>query len=305
MALSAVMNWFGRPSHLEAEAPSPPRLEPTLVVSPPPLPRTSRKRLEWTADRLATTDPLWGDGYQFPGGETETLRLAKPLGLSAASSLLLLGVGTGGPACSIATKLGAWVSGFEIDPNLVAAALDRIARLNLTKRAHIEAWDPKEPNFREHFYHHGLAIEALNGSDPDRTLAAVASGLKPSGQLMMIELVADTPLDPINAVVAGWARLTGRDPRAVPAEATITHILRHLHFDVRVVEDISQRHVHQAILGWRSAVQSMEDAPPRRREAMACVEEAELWLLRLRLFQAGSLRLVRWHAIGRGTGGLG
>jgi len=52
--------------------------------------------------------------------------------------------------------------------------------------------------------------------------------------------------------------------------------------------------------GWRDAVRSMENVRPNRREAMRCVEEAELWLLRLRLFRMGSLRLVRWHAIGAG-----
>jgi hypothetical protein len=33
---------------------------------------------------------------------------------------------------------------------------------------------------------------------------------------------------------------------------------------------------------------------------MSSVQEVELWLLRLRLFETGSLRLVRWHAIGGG-----
>jgi hypothetical protein len=304
MAMSAVMSWFGRPMHLEPREPSTtPKVEPVLPMDLP-LPRKSRPPLEWTAERLATTDALWGDGYNFPGGESETLRLAIPLGLSAASSLLLIGAGGGGPACSVATQLGAWVSGFDVDPNLVAAAVDRIAHANLTKRAQIETWDPKEPHFREHFYHHGLALEPLQGSNPERTLSAIAAALKPSGHLMMLEVVADTPLDPANPVVAGWARLVRRDPATVPSEVTITRILRRLRFDVRVVEDISERHIHQALLGRRASVRTMEDAPPSRREAMTCVEEAELWLLRLRLFQTGALRLVRWHAIGGGDSGI-
>ena len=42
---------------------------------------------------------------------------------------------------------------------------------------------------------------------------------------MMTELVADTPLDPANPVVAGWAHLERRNPKELPTEVTITRIL--------------------------------------------------------------------------------
>src|SRR4051794_16862170 len=104
MALSAVKNWIGRHMPLDLREPD---LIPLSALTLPEivLPNLSRPAPTWSADRLATTDGLWGDGYQFPGGEIETLRLAKPLGLSAASSLLMLGVGAGGAACSVATQL--------------------------------------------------------------------------------------------------------------------------------------------------------------------------------------------------------
>jgi SAM-dependent methyltransferase len=299
MATFAVKNWFGL-FQTPAEQPRPvPNIEPTAAFVPEP-PLVTSTPPTWTPDRLVTTDALWGEGFQFPGGEIETLRLAKPMGLSKACSLLLIGAGGGGPACALAVQLGVWVSGFEADPELVAAAVNYIARRNLSKRAQIELWDPKEPNLREHFYHHGLALEPLHGSQPERTLSAIARALKPAGHLMMIELVADTPLDPTNPLVASWAHLERRDPAALPTEVGITRILGRLGFDVRVAEDVSDRHTHQALIGWRGAVRGMEDRPPTRREAMRNVQEAELWMLRLRLLQQGSLRLVRWHAIGGG-----
>jgi cyclopropane fatty-acyl-phospholipid synthase-like methyltransferase len=301
MQMSSVMSWFGRPVRLE---PPVPLLVPddarlmTVDVALPTVP--SQLSPAWSPGRLTTTDSLWGEGYQFPGGEAETLRLAKPLGLSAASSLLMLGAGAGGPACSVATQLGAWVSGFEADPDLMAAALDRIARRNLTRRAQIETWDPSHPVFRKSFYHHGLALEALHGNQPERILSAVAHALKPSGHLMMVELVADKALDPDNPIVAAWARLERRDPTTLPRHDVITRILGRLGFDVRVVEDVSERYIHNSLSGWRSAVQEMEEVRPSRRQAMRYVDEAELWLLRLRLFQPGWLRMMRWHGIGRG-----
>jgi SAM-dependent methyltransferase len=304
MPLTAVMNWFGWQQQQQPPPAEPQhqmrRLDPDVVAELSVPAVADRPPPKWNRDRLKITDALWGQGYQFPGGEIETLRLAKPLGLSKASSLLLLGAGSGGAACSLAIQLGVWVSAFEADADLVAAAVDRVTRRNLTKHVQTEMWNPAEPKFRDGFYHHGLALEALHGNQPERVLSAVTRALKPSGHLAMMELVADTPLDPGNPVVAAWAHLERRDPRALPTDVTITRTLGRLGFDVRVCEDISERHVSHAMAGWRSLVRLMEDAPPTRREAMSSVQEAELWLLRLRLFEIGSLRLVRWHAIGGG-----
>lgn len=301
MGLTAVMNWLGYWQPHPAEVPRGiPNFE-AMVAPDAPLPVVSdQPPPTWNADRLRITDALWGSGYVFPGGEIETLRLAKPLGLSKASSLLLLGAGGGGAACSLAIHFGTWVSGFEADSDLLAAAVERVARKNLTKHAQTEGWNPAEPVFRQGFYHHAMLLEPLLGHQPDRILSAVARALKPGGHVTMIELVADAPLDPANPVVAGWAHLERRNPTTTPADVAISRILGRLGFDVRVCEDISERHVGHALAGWRTLVGAMEDAPPSRRDAMTCIREAELWLLRLRLFQTGALRLVRWHAIGGG-----
>jgi hypothetical protein len=117
---------------------------------------------------------------------------------------------------------------------------------------------------------------------------------------MMTEIVANTPLDPADPTVAAWARLERRDPKFLPTEVQITRILGRLRLDVRVVEDVSERYVHSALMGWRSVLRTMNDVRPTRREAMQSIQEAELWMIRLRLFQRGSLRLVRWHGIGSG-----
>jgi cyclopropane fatty-acyl-phospholipid synthase-like methyltransferase len=246
---------------------------------------------------MGVVDNLWGDGYVFPGGEAETLRLAKPLGLSSASSLLLLGAGAGGPACSVAQNLGVWVSGYEADAELAEAAADRIARSKLGRRAHVETWNPERPALKQHYYHHGLALEPLRGSKPEPALTAVALALKPAGQFVLVELVADQPLDPTDRTVARWAALERRDPDTIPAERTITRVLGRLGFDVRVTEDLSERHMRHALLGWRASVRAMEENRPSRRDMLLLVNDAELWLMRLRLFRRGALRLVRWHAI--------
>jgi len=85
----------------------------------------------------------------------------------------------------------------------------------------------------------------------------------------------------------------------VLASVAVTRMLARVGLDVRVTEDISQRHVEQAILGWRLMTRDLLDHKPNRQEAAELVREAELWLLRRRLIRDGRLRMMRWHAISR------
>lgn len=276
---------------------------PAPAVTSEPTPSASGPRSTsaiWPAERLTVTDALWGDGFQFPGGELETLRLARPLGLSAASSLLLVGAGSGGPACSVASHLGVWVTGFETDATLTTLANERSIRTGLGRRAQAELWLPDAPEFGRGYFHHGLALEPLRDGNPEPVLTAIVAALKPGGQLTLVETAADTPLEPSDPMVAAWARLDHRQPGWVPNQASVTRMLSRLGYEVRIVEDISHRHVQQALFGWKQVVGGLEQVKPSARQAGSLVSEAELWLRRLQLFRAQKLRRVRWHAIGRG-----
>ncbi|HEY1933133.1 MAG TPA: hypothetical protein VGG99_14055 [Acetobacteraceae bacterium] len=300
MLLPNVRSWLGFGPAAGAEKPARPR-DLGLNVDEHPVPPTpATENSNWSPHRLEVVDSLWGKGFQFPGGEAETLHLAKPLGLSSASSLLLVGAGSGGPPCAIANKLGVWVTGFESDPGLVLAATERSIRVGLARRAQIENWDPAHPNFERNQFHHGMALEPLREAAAEPTLAALAQALKPGGQLVLTETVADAVLDPADPVIASWRRLEKRRAEPLPSEISITRVLGRLGFDVRIVEDVSQRHIRQALFGWRQVVRGMEHAPPSPRDAAQLVQEAEMWLLRMKLLRARTLRLVRWNAIARG-----
>ena len=253
----------------------------------------------WSADRLRIVDSLWGNGFVFPGGEYEMLRLAKPIGLSSASSLLLLGAGSGGPVCSLAAKMGVWVTGLEADTELFHAAEARVARRNLGRRAQVLAWNKHKTELSGQSYHHAIALEPLCGCPIEPVLSAVEASIKTGGQFVMVELVADSPLDLSDASVRRWCELEHRDATRLPTEVSITRVLGRLGFDVRIVEDISQRHMNQALLGWRARVRAMQDAEPSALDARILIAEAELWLMRLRLLRSGRMRMVRWSAIGR------
>jgi len=288
-----LLGWLAPPADASL-----PAAEPT--ASPVPVPELADDDDPvWPSARIGVAEALWGQGFLFPGGGAEVLRLTAPLGLSAASSLLLIGAGSGGPSRCIAAEFGVWVTGYEANKRLVDLANERSERAGMGRRAQVEIWDTLKPKFPRRYFHHGMAIEMLHGAKPDKVLTAVALALKPGAQFVLLETVADAPLDPADPIVATWARLDHRSAD-LPSEPEITNVLGRLKFDVRIVEDVSRRHMQSAMQGWRIAVEAMAGAPPAMRQIDMMVHEAELWTARFRLMRDGKLRLARWHAIAGG-----
>jgi cyclopropane fatty-acyl-phospholipid synthase-like methyltransferase len=297
MLLDGVRNLLGLHAHVVQVA------KPVAAPAPSLVPDAALAEDDdpvWSSARISVAEALWGEGFLFPGGAAEIVRLAKPFGLSDASSLLLVGAGSGGAPRHIAAEFGVWVSGYVANARLAELANERSQHAGLGRRAQVEVWDPLAPKFPPRYFHHGMAIEPLRGTPAAPLLAAIATAMKPGGNFALVEIVADAPLDLADPAVASWLRLDGRAAE-VPAELAITSTMGRLGFDVRIVEDVSRRHMQQAMQGWHDAVQAMAGAHPTLRQIAVVVREAELWLARFRLMRAGRLRLVRWHAIGSGV----
>jgi cyclopropane fatty-acyl-phospholipid synthase-like methyltransferase len=271
---------------------------PDAMPEPSALRTTLAPTARWPSSRIAAVEALWGSGFTMPGGGPETLRLAKPLGLSSSVTLLLVGDGLGGPAAAISTGFGAWVSSFEADPHLMAVAIARRPILDPKGRITVQGWDRSAPQFRPRSANSAMSLEALRGSKPWPLLESIAGALRPQGQIVLTELVSDESPNEKDREFAAWCRLEGRLPE-LPRSDEVTKALQKLHFDVRVMEDMSDRHITQTLGGWREAVKAMAAGPkPTMHTAAAFVTEAELWLLRISLMRRLGVRLMRWHAIG-------
>ena len=297
MTFAALRNWLTRGHHDPNGTTAPAAAAPPIVHLP------TGQLSAWPPARLAIEEELWGHGFLTPGGGAEILRLAAPIGLSAASTLLLLGAGAGGPAQILATDLGTWVAAFESDPDLAEIAARRIQRAGaaLAKRATVARWDRHDPHFRPRMAHHALLLDAIRAAEPAPILSAIASALKPHGQIVIVETVAPTQLDPDDPAIATWFALEGRTT-TLPDPDTITRALTRLGFDIRIVEDISARQMRLAVMGWRHFVRMLARERPTPERAAAVVARAELWTRRIRLMHAGRIRMMRWHAIGPGGG---
>lgn len=251
----------------------------------------------WPPARQAVTDRLWGPGFNVPGGEAEILRLARPTGASPDNRLLLVGMGGGGSVAAIVRSTHTWVTGLEAEPQLLDAAKARAESDHLGRRSAMESWDPRKPAFQKAAHRNCLALEPMRQAVCSVVLPALASAIEQGGNLIVTDLVSSEPLNLTDTVVARWLRLDLRDPAVIPTPGAVAAVMDACGMDLRIAEDISQRHMDQTLIGWRNLVTALAQHKPDPREAAYVVSEAELWLLRHRLIETGRLRMMRWHAI--------
>jgi len=253
----------GEPARPAGQAPS------SAVAAPAPAPARPAAAESVPEDRLAVLTALWGEGFIGPGGEEEALRLAKPLGLSASNSLLHLGAGLGGGTRAIARTSGAYVSGYELDPALARTATAAAQKAGLGKRAAVEALDPARPALRAGYFHHALAQEALWPlADKQAVLAGMVQAVKPGGQVMVTDLVRGED-DTDDAAWSAWAVLERTVPH-LGTEKQIGRSMLALGLDIRIVEDVTQRHVTQALAAWMNRVTILRRTRPTPRPPCWC-----------------------------------
>ncbi|MCS6854102.1 MAG: hypothetical protein NZ523_05040, partial [Elioraea sp.] len=160
----------------------------------------------WPATKLRVLAALWGEGFLGPGGPAEVLALAKPLGLNGTHSVLQLGAGLGGAARALAAAWGCYVTGYECDGELADLGAALSAKHKVDRKAEVRPLDPSAPAIRRTFFHHALALEALwRHADKTTLLAAVVEGVKPSGQLVLTDLVLGEVTPPAGRAFSAWA----------------------------------------------------------------------------------------------------
>ncbi|WP_297857826.1 bifunctional 2-polyprenyl-6-hydroxyphenol methylase/3-demethylubiquinol 3-O-methyltransferase UbiG [Elioraea sp.] len=273
-----------------------PQPAPRRRLDPEPAPPPPER---WPETKLKVLGALWGEGFLGPGGAEETLTLAKPLGLNQTHSVINLGAGLGGATRALAAASGAWVTGYETDPDLAEAAQALSEKHKVEKKAEIRPLDPANPQIRKGYYHHALALEALwRIADKPAMIAALVGAVKPHGQVVLTDLALGPPSPAAERAFAAWAKLEGVTP-CLAGEKAMTALLAKEGLDIRICEDITSRQIAQTVGAWASFVEELKRDRPARPFALRVVEEAERCMRRIDLLRSGRLRLLRWHAIRR------
>ena len=244
-----------------------------------------------------------GRGFSFPAGNWKPCGWPARSGLSAASSLLLVGAGSGGPPCSVASHLGVWVTGYEADATLAGARQRTQHPHRPRPPGHDRDVGPRRARFRPRLFPSRHGVRAAGGRQPrvgaDRDRRRPEAGRPAHADPDRRRYSCWIRTIPWWSAGRAWNSAAPLRPPHPPPSPACSAASASMCGSSRISPTVTcNRRCSAGDVWWATWSRSKLTA----RQAGPLVTEAERWLLQLRLFQAGKLRRVRWHAIGRVAG---
>jgi SAM-dependent methyltransferase len=143
-----------------------------------------------------TYDRYLGQVSQTPVGHVDALAAAA--GITAESSVLELGCGSGGFACHLASRTGCRVLGLDWSQTGLALAHGRARAAGLTERVCFSLRDLKEYDWPQGIFDVVVAIDALQfAPDLPALVAGVAQTLVPDGRLAALVTIGNAEHAPM------------------------------------------------------------------------------------------------------------
>ncbi len=245
----------------------------------------------WPEARQKAAQLVWGDGFVVPGDAKSTTELVQTFGLDSSTNMLEIGSGVGGGPRAIASQFGAYVTGFDIEPELGAAATVQAEVHSLDLKAAVHPLDPDNAEFKPGFYTGALIHDTLyRVPDKKAFLEKVVGAIKPSGHLVIVDLFfaddadateMDRWRDGERSEAYGWQIAEAKD------------VLYKLSIDVRVTADESDAYSAKILETWKSFVGHVDDNPLPGDLVLPMIDEAEFWARRVDAIQSGNLKLWR------------
>ncbi len=290
--------WDGTDPIAEPEPPQPDAAAPQPAQQPNPqasaAPAGAKLRLP--PEKLESLGKLWGDGFREPLDKNYVPDLVKPFALNEKMTVIDLGAGLGGGTRAVAERYKVWIKGMEPDPEFAAAAMQLSVKAGMKSRAPVIHYDIERLSLEKHRCNCIYAMETFHRARNKRgLLAAVANGLSDNGQILFTDFVLRKP-GTITDEIARWLEAETFTSHLWSGEE-ISAELDARGFDTRIDEDMTARYRRLGLLGWKECLDRLAGQRPPRAMLLQLLEDAELWVRRLRALDSGALQVRRYHAL--------
>lgn len=252
----------------------------------------------WSTPRVKMLQLLWGTGFSNPGGPEFALWLTNPCTLDPKLSIVELGAGLGGTSRTIERELGCWMTGYERNPELVAAGMALSNLAGAGKKVPIERYDPEALDLEAGAYDCILSREAIFSLKSRKDFFdKLARALKTGAHLAYVDILRlPRDGDPTPAFQA-W---TKSEAGQCAPWTLIEHrqALSERALELRVADDITAVVRGQVIRAMADLMQNA-DAIWAMEPAGKAALDAEIakWTRRIGAIDAGDIGYCRFHAI--------
>ena len=250
----------------------------------------------WPEERIKIAETIWGAGFIGPGGSEYILKLVQPFGMNSSMNVLDLGAGLGGPARAVAEDSKAWLMGMEGSDALAAAGMELSTKAGMSKKAPVNHTDFETVELRPNFFDRVFSKEVLfTVADKERLFKTILTALKNEGQFVFTDYtVRERGAE--SQAVKDWIAHEPVQPHLWSPDRTEAY-LKHLGFDIRVVEDITKGARQRIFKGWKKFIDTHEPGSIADELAPSLVDEAEHWARRVTALDSGNIRVYRIYAL--------
>ena len=246
----------------------------------------------WTPAHKQLADALWTHGFIVPGGAEYVQELVGFCRLTAAETMLEIGLGMGGGTRAIINKFGNYVTGYEHNGILAEEAHKQAITYDIDDKLNVINLPLREIDLKSGYFRAALIRDVLSTvEDKERLIGQVCQSLK-SGEAYLI--ITDFLFDEGNMTpeVEAWVEAE-RSPVYPWTIDALKSSIESRGVLARIVEDESDRYCSMVTSAWSRYLAELQkrDVPPELGEIIA--NEANLWGRRTAALQSGGLRYYR------------
>lgn len=250
----------------------------------------------WSEPRRQLAQELWSPGFIVPGGNAYVEKLVSGCNLTEAETMLEIGVGMGGGTRTIIGKFGNYVTGYERDADLAAAALRHAASYELDDKLEVISTPFEEIALKPGYFRAALLRDVLyTVEDKARMIGRLAAALKSGESFLIMTDFLFKARDP-SPELAAWMAV---EERAVYpwTEDALTRCLKSHRITPRIVADESDHYRAMVIDAWTDYLQSIEGRELPEGMGAQLEREGEFWARRVAALEAGALKYYRIEAV--------
>jgi hypothetical protein len=247
---------------------------------------------EWSDTRKAIVQDLWTPGFIVPGGSEYVEHLVNGCGLTAAETMLEMGVGMAGGTRAIIDRFGNYVTGYESDSNLAAEARKFAVTYDFDSKFEVVNANPGTFRPKAHYFRAALLRDVLyTVREKEDLISRVANSLKQGeSQIIITDLMFED--DPDSPELERWM-VAEPGPVYPWSLGALKKCLSSLKVAVRTAEDESDIYRRMVIGAWKEYLSRLNGENLSPEVGRQIVHEAEFWARRLAAIDAGVLHYVR------------
>jgi len=250
----------------------------------------------WNKTRRQLAESVWSPGFVAPGGSKYVEKLVSGCSLTAAETMLEIGVGMGGATRTIIGKFGNYVTAYERDAALAEAAREHAVTYDFDDKLEVINAPVEDLDLKLGYFRAALLRDIFfTVKDKKDLLTKVSQSLK-SGDSYMI--ATDFLFDSDNDAPELKAWKEAEEQPVYPwTEGELTKTLASLGVTPRIIQDESDDYRAMVVEAWSDYLKSIKGKEVSEEMGRQMEKEGEFWARRVAALETGALRYYRIEAV--------